>query len=218
MNAVHKMITLSIAILALVFSSAANAKKKSNFYKITITNLTKSIILTPPFVAVTRDPENLFYLGQPASDAIEAVAEGGDISALAAMLGGKDMLVNFDGPIMPATSVSRVVRASSKSYLQIASMLLPTNDAFIGANALSLRSLTREAAFLRAYDAGTENNDELCSSIPGPQCGGEGFNSAGGEGIVHPHAGIHGEGELLRSVYGWGEPVASIKVERVRRR
>jgi hypothetical protein len=66
--------------------------------------------------------------------------------------------------------------------------------------------------YLKAHDAGTEMNDEVCASIPGPQCGGEGFNAEGGEGLVAPHAGIHGEGELSRMLYNWGEPVAKVTV------
>ncbi|MCP5118133.1 MAG: hypothetical protein GY953_45545, partial [bacterium] len=48
------------------------------------------------------------------------------------------------------------------------------------------RSVT---VYASAWDAGTEPNDESCTSIPGPPgvCGGEGFNPdrMGAEGFIH---------------------------------
>ncbi|MGH8760210.1 MAG: hypothetical protein ACREVW_11970, partial [Burkholderiales bacterium] len=69
---------------------------------------------------------------------------------------------------------------------------------------------------------GSERNDELCASIPGPEfaeCGGPG---GGGkpegdeEGYVHIHAGIHGIGDLPPEVRDWRNPVARIVVRRAR--
>ena len=92
-------------------------------------------------------------------------------------------------------------------------MLLPTNDGFVALNGPRVRSRSGHRTFhLRSYDAGTEANDEVCTSIPGPQCDGEGFNAADGEGFVAPHAGLHGEGELSRMAFNWGEPVARVTV------
>ena len=70
--------------------------------------------------------------------------------------------------------------------------------------------------FLSAYDSGTEENDELCNNIPGPQCGGDGFDEADGEGYVVPHAGLHGEAELERKLYSWGDPVAMVTIRMMR--
>lgn len=44
-------------------------------------------------------------------------------------------------------------------------------------------------------------NDEFCSNIPGPHCGGEGYSVNDGEGYVHIHAGIHGTAELSSADY-----------------
>jgi hypothetical protein len=68
-----------------------------------------------------------------------------------------------------------------------------------------------------AYDAGSEVNDELCASIPGPDCGGAGAGSpvGGEEGYVHVHTGIHGIGDLDPSERDWRNPVAMITVTRV---
>jgi len=96
-------------------------------------------------------------------------------------------------------------------------MLVPSNDAMFAINGvrgpkgkdlLNLHS--------PAYDAGTEDNDELCVSIPGPPflCTGEGVSSEGGEGFVYVHSGIRGIGDVDADTYDWRNPVASIRIRR----
>ena len=70
------------------------------------------------------------------------------------------------------------------------------------------------------YDAGTEDNDETCASIPGPpypECGGPGGGAAppGGEGYVFIHAGMHGNGDFDETLRDWRNPVARITIERL---
>ncbi len=108
------------------------------------------------------------------------------------------------------------IDGSSNSYLCMASMLLPTNDAFVALNGIRVWRLKKEAIYLNAYDAGTEFNDELCEGIPGPveECGGgNGYTPDGGEGWVTPHPGIHGFAEVSAMIFNWGEPVAKITVK-----
>jgi hypothetical protein len=60
-------------------------------------------------------------------------------------------------------------------------MLVNTNDAFSGFNAMDIANLeVGESISLRtgSYDAGTEKNSESMASIPGPAAGGEGYNEA----------------------------------------
>ncbi|MDP2419080.1 MAG: hypothetical protein Q8M33_16555 [Hydrogenophaga sp.] len=72
-----------------------------------------------------------------------------------------------------------------------------------------------------AYDSGTEINDELYASIPGPffaECNGSGGGAApsGGEGFVHISAGMHGIGDFKPSNRDWRNPGARITIRRVR--
>ena len=60
--------------------------------------------------------------------------------------------------------------------------------------------------------AGSEINDELCSSIPGPHCMGEGYSPDGGEGKTHVHSGIHDVGDLPSDAYDWRNPVATVDI------
>src|SRR5687768_7405275 len=55
-------------------------------YDVTITNLTANVAFTP-IVLATHRPANLFYwLGEPASVPLEALAEGGETAPLLALL------------------------------------------------------------------------------------------------------------------------------------
>ncbi len=66
-----------------------------------------------------------------------------------------------------------------------------------------------------AYDAGSETNDELSSTVAG--LGGEGYSpNDSGEGFVHIHGGVHGVGDLVPAAMDWRNPVAKIVIERVR--
>ena len=102
-------------------------------------------------------------------------------------------------------------------------MLIPTNDAFVALNGVPLpRGYDKVTMTAVAYDSGSERNDELCASIPGPlfiECGGSGGGAApagGEEGYVHIHAGIHGVGNLQAAQRDWRNPVALITVRRLR--
>lgn len=67
-----------------------------------------------------------------------------------------------------------------------------------------------------AYDAGSEDNSEDCAYIPGPPCGnGDVRDTVGAEGYVYIHSGIHGIGDLEPAEFDWGNPVATVKIERL---
>ena len=95
-------------------------------------------------------------------------------------------------------------------------MLLPTNDTFVAVNSMSLpKRASSGLALALAYDAGSEENDELCVNIPGPHCGGSPFSAGLAEGYVHISRGISGEGDLYASDYDWRNPVAHVSIRRV---
>lgn len=84
---------------------------------------------------------------------------------------------------MPGTSDSITLTLSPDraKYLSVASMFVNTNDAFVGETGLSIDSLATGETFvmnMNVWDSGTEANDELAATIPGPAGGGEGFNAA----------------------------------------
>jgi len=192
-------------------------------YAVTITNLTRGETFTPIMVATHTKGTHIYQLGAPASDALAAMAEGGDTGPLSTML--TDASVAYDiatnGALLaPGASTTIMVKmADDFKYVTVASMLIPTNDAFIAVNGIKGPKKKNRAMTVMspAYDAGSEPNDELCANMPGPVCGGEGGSpGVGGEGYVHIHAGIHGIGDLSSADFDWSNPTAKITITRMK--
>ena len=206
----------------LLFASATASASGNKSYHVTITNLTHAISFTPILVASHRRPVSIFELGTPASDDLSAIAEGGDTGPMTTTLNGNSHVIDVQqsvGLLLPGESVTVVVSAGhGAKMISVASMMLPTNDAFIGLNSVEV-SRKGSTFYSVGYDAGSEANDELCTNIPGPTCGGVGPSpgvNPGDENYVHVHRGIHGIGDLAADVYDWRNPVARITVKRVR--
>jgi len=222
----HKRTWLMTALLgcliALGVSSPAQADGQR--FEVTITNLTAHQVFTPIMVASHQKGVQLFTLGQPASVALEILAEAGDTGPLSAALATRpDVLEVTTGGALPAGQSQTIFVGARGDFdhVSVAAMLVPTNDAFFAVNGVEGPEGNEELTlFSVAYDAGTEANDELCAHIPGPPsvCTGEGFNPsrAGAEGFVHVHRGIHGVGDLSAGVWDWRNPVAKVTVRRVR--
>lgn len=200
----------------------------AEFFEVTVTNITRGQQFTPILVASHRADVRLFELGMPASPALQIVAEEGNVAplteALRAMPGVLE--VTDSGALLnPGASASIRVRAHGAfDHVSVAAMLIPTNDGFFAVNGARIphgRSQTQMLTSV-AYDAGSERNDELCASIPGPfftECGGPGGGAAptgAEEGYVHVHAGIHGIGDMSSAERDWRNPVARITIRRVR--
>jgi hypothetical protein len=215
-----KKILSGLALASLFGSSAAMAAN----YEVTITNVTHGTVFTPVFVVSHAPGVKLFEPGQPASDELAALAEGGDFGPLATDLEKDSRVVDLadsGGLLPPGESVTVTVEAPrGRGQVSLASMMLPTNDGFIALNgAWAPRHKHSIIYSSPGYDAGSEPNDELCISIPGggPCGGGEGGSpGAGGEDYVHVHSGIHGIGDLIPSESDWRNPAAHITIKRVK--
>jgi len=208
------------AVSGLLMSSTAATADGPASYHVTITNITHSINFTPILLASHRKGVSLYELGSPANDELTAIAEGGDIEPLSAVLQNDARVVDVQdtgGLLGPGESVTVTLSATHGAQnISMASMMLPTNDGFIALNSVKAPRRGTVTYYSPGYDAGTEPNDELCISIPGPACGGEGPSpGAGGEGYVHINRGIHGIGDLAPDVYDWRNPVAKITISRV---
>ena len=103
-------------------------------------------------------------------------------------------------------------------------MLVNTNDAFAGKGGIDLNALAlgeQVTMNLPVYDAGTEGNNELAGTIPGPADGGEGFNAARDDvNVVSRHSGvvtnIDGYADsVLDESHRFDTPVARLTVRRV---
>ncbi|MEW6996399.1 spondin domain-containing protein [Colwelliaceae bacterium BS250] len=163
-------------------------------YDISVINLTNSQPMSP-ITVVLHNEGSLWNVGEMASPALEVLAESGDSSNLLAL----DVVLASGvgaGVLMPGMSETIMVESVLivPTHLSLATMLVNTNDAFTGINAMSLTNLAvGESISLvtSSYDAGTEKNSELMSTIPGPAAGGEGFNASRDDvDFVAMHAGV----------------------------
>lgn len=199
---------------------AAAARGDNLMYEVTITNTTRGSSFTPILVASHRPGVELFTLGHPASTELAALAEGGDIMPLNDLLLSNSNVIgtnHSEGLLEPGQTVTVMVPVGNANQISLAAMILPTNDGFIALNGVEVPRAGSQTFMVNGYDAGSEPNDELCISIPGPLCGGEGGSpDADGEGFVHVHAGIHGVGDLDAADYDWRNPMAMVTIRKVR--
>lgn len=213
------------AALLIGTAAAANADEGAKSWKVTITNLTPpgpgapgSQPLSPPLFVVHSNKADVWSVGDIASHGVAAVAEDANNavleSALPQLPGVKTVFTGAGGPIPSGTSRSFMVETSGGfNRLSIVTMLVNTNDAFTGLDALQLRG-RGETRHTMAYDAGSEKNNELATSIPGPCCGNPFVRDPEGE-LIRRHDGILGVGDLSPALYDWADPVARISIERV---
>lgn len=219
------MFRTSIAALTLALAGSGAMAQDSSFrglgYEVTITNLTPGQSFTPQFLAVHSPGLDLFEIGEAASWELEQLAEGGATGPLTDIyVNASDDLVTIDGLLGPGETVSTTLRSRGfRHHLTLAAMLLPTNDTFAGISGVRLPLRGSATYMVPAYDAGTEENDQDCASIPGPLCGGEAVSdpAAGDEGFVHIGNGFHDLGDSVLSPirYDWRNPVARVVVKRI---
>lgn len=210
---------LSTTVLAATASRADDMAT----YKISITNLTPGQPIAPAMTATHRTGMSFFQEGEAPSPELASLAEAGDGNPMAAKLlatsGVSDAQVGAEGTAPGKTTTMTVSAHSDRDHLSLGAMLGNTNDGFIAIRDVTLPKGRQSATYLAVgYDAGSETNDESCSTVPGPACGGAALSPEdSGEGFVHIHNGIHGIGGLSATAYDWRNPVAKIVIERMKR-
>lgn len=137
------MIIKKLALAAAVCTVlAANQSAHATEYEVTVTNLTHGLHFTPLLLSAHPEDTRFFYTGEPSSPELQALAEGGDTTALAALLESVSATVNVDDALLaPGESRTFLISNSdnpANTQLSIAGMLLPTNDGFVGLNSLTL--------------------------------------------------------------------------------
>ncbi len=227
------------AVLATACLMTATSVSATDF-NVRIVNLTNGIYFTPFLVAAHPAGENLFVTGQPASANLQAMAEGGDIAGLVADMTALGATISENpamGVLAPASSTNVDLNTdnTSNTQLSIVAMLLPTNDAFAGLNAITIPETPGTYTFnVPAYDAGTEANDELLVGMAGGAPGVAGMPAdpgglagSGGSGAAtadaNPNVHIHrntlgdldiaaGSSDLDSRVHRWLNPVIRVIV------
>lgn len=162
--------------------------------------------LTPLFTGFHDNSFDLYDLGQASSSGLEALAEDGDNSVVAAEVTAADAdaqtinIVGDRGPVAAGETASAIIDVDglSNGYASFGSMILPSNDAFIG-TASAVKLFDASGAFLGSSttvfsgtsvrDAGTEENTEQDAAFINQTAPNTGVTEGG---VVTNHPGFNG--------------------------
>ena len=226
------------SILSALTLVAASTSAVAQDLEITLTNLTQGLYFTPILTTAHNSDMALFSVATMASAELQAMAEGGDISGLVSMLSNADANINENpasGLLAPAMSTTYMIsNDSTNTQLSLASMILPSNDGFVGLNSWLIPETSGTyTLMLNAYDAGTEANNELVVSgsgapgiagIPAAPGGNAGSNGSGitdseSNEMIHIHRGtlgdddaMAGKSDLDNRIHRWLNPIAKLTV------
>lgn len=217
----------------LALAASATTSAMAQTYEVTVTNLTYGQVITPPLIVAHSKKVQVFEVGEQASEELKILAESGNPQPLAEAMeatAGVFSVATHDGVIPPGQSATIKIHGNWKNRFSVLGMLATTNDAFIAAQGINPGWRNQFSVDAAVYDAGTEENNELCDFIPGPPCGGASNLTAqeNAEGFIHVHRGFHGinvlEGDVGNStgegldgaVLDWRGDAARITIKRVR--
>ncbi len=254
-----KILSIAVMVLALIFVintgmviaddhdmdkddfKFKHSDRGSAEYKVTIHNLTDGQPFSPPVGATHRSMMSMFEVDELASMGLEAIAEDGDNSMMFMrfdMSPNATEAVDFGMPVftngtmdgdMLLDGASFQIKARGHDRFSFASMLICTNDGFVG---LDRAKLPRKGALiylLSAYDANTEMNTQMSTDIV-DACSGAGPIALPGDPngnendavammphkLIALHPGImDGKGDLTVADHGWMASVAKVTINRV---
>lgn len=243
MSSIRKLLVGVGMLAALALTAVAPAGYGSgddlDTYRVTLENLTTGQPFSPPVAATHRKSMRMFRVGGFASDELAAIAQGGDQVPMFNLFNGSPKVtqaVDLGVPVMTngkvvgsfTDTVTFEISARDGDRLSLATMLICTNDGFLGLDSVKLPEDEAKTFMLNGYDAGRENNtqDSLhivdpCSAL-GPTAlpGDPDGNLESGPGVttdppqrIQHHPNITGVGELSVSMHGWTDPVAQVTVE-----
>lgn len=228
---------LSTVLVSLSVGLSTPASAATPTVEVEITNLTHATYFTPLLFASHRRSFHLFEVGAPASDDLQAMAEGGELAGLIDEVedaGGHYAANPAGGLLAPGATASATLEVGRHARnLSVTAMLLPTNDGFVGLDGLPIPYRPGVYTYyLNGYDAGTEANDELITGggapgVPGIPADPGGSAGTGGTGVagpdvnttVHIHRGTVGDldpaggpSDLDAGIHHWLNPVAKLTV------
>jgi hypothetical protein len=226
-------------LLGLCAGVAIGSAASAAGVRVTITNHQSAggLFLTPLLASFHNGTYDAFDAGSVASAGVEAVAEGGDVSVEIAANPGVNFSVitspgGFAGaPVIdPGESASIVVsvNAMTERYFSYLSMVIPSNDYFIGNDDPMGREVFNAAGVFvgggtinilggNVWDSGTEVSDGSGAAFS--TAGGPSVDEGGVVGLAGSLAALVGTpipaGGTIGSVPGTGDLFATIEISRV---
>ena len=130
----RSIVFMILGFLLMTQGQSAFAEGNGRSFEVTITNLTRGQQFTPILVASHEKGVKLFTLGDPAIPDLATLAEGGATGPLSDLLSGMSEVGEVKtsmGLLDPGGSVTVMVYAGGRfDHVSVASMLIPTNDAY----------------------------------------------------------------------------------------
>ncbi|MEZ6115630.1 MAG: spondin domain-containing protein [Pirellulaceae bacterium] len=207
---------------------------------ITVENLQPAggFFFTPVWAGFHDGSFDVFSAGEMASPELIAIAEGGDVAPLQTLFAGNgvDTVVAPGSPFGPmsssfASSASAMVTVNPMMdrYFSYTSMIIPSNDAFIGNdNSMAYEIFNADGSFKgpltievfanQIWDAGSEVNSVT---------GGAAFSANGGDSVdealgIALHAGLNdfvgsgtANGEMISTALAANAPIARLTINQV---
>ncbi|RLV59290.1 hypothetical protein D5018_12805 [Parashewanella curva] len=195
-------------------------------YKVTVTNLTANQPFSPITVVAHSAEYPQYRVGEPASNALERLAESGNNSGFSSEK-GVEKVASGSGELFPGNKVEVTISLDVDKLLPVSVLTMPvnTNDAFVGLSTIDVSGLAKGQTLSfrgNIYDAGTEANTESKGTVPGPAGGGQGYNSERDDiNKVHIHPGVISAddgltGSALSASHRFDNPGMSVVIERVK--
>jgi len=223
--------------VSLALGMLASSVSQAQTVQITVENLgvTGGLFLTPVWVGLHDGTFDFFDAGTMSSPSLESLAEGGVTTGLEADFAGMgvDTVIAPGTPFGPASSsfansasaTLTGLNTSANRYLSFASMIIPSNDAFIGngspttyeifdAGGNFTGPLTITVTGADVWDSGTEVNDTMgaaFSTLPGIDSS-EALNIATHSGLNNFINSGTMNGETITSAFVAGTPLARITI------
>lgn len=169
--------------------------------------------LTPLFFAIHDGSVDLFDVGSPASPELERLAEDGNPGPLSTLFstGSTGVVFGPGGAFLPGETGEFVLDLGTgiaTAYFSYASMVIPSNDAFIGNSNPTLYQVVNGGVFVpqtieifgtNVYDAGTEVNNEATGTVAGLDQSTANTGDVEG-GTVELHDGFIANGRVLNAI------------------
>ncbi|PMH40858.1 hypothetical protein BCU68_15930 [Vibrio sp. 10N.286.49.B3] len=228
----YRLLLIAASIAGLVGcpdDSNQNNRIEQQTFTIEVKNVTANQPLSPLAILLHDDSFSLFTVGDAASTELEQLAESGDNSSLLELKATESQIydsISGSGVILPSQSDKVTITADpyQSSHLSVATMLVNTNDGFLGESGILIQGFDigdQQTVMMNVWDAGSEMNSETQSTIPGPAGGGEGFNAQRDDSDkVSFHPGVISQDDglttsILNSTHRFLNPGAALVITRI---
>ena len=136
------LLAATVFVVATAFADDDDSDWRRTTYEVTITNITKGQVFSPPVLVTHKRSVALFAVGEPALDELALVAEDGNGVPLADLVSTLPQVAeaqSTSAPIPPGASAEyRINSTRGFNVLSVVSMLVNTNDAFLAIDSESL--------------------------------------------------------------------------------